>query len=131
MLFTAGLYSIIPVGYDDTFSFRVESRLHPAGLWEEDHGEVLSSYGLYGYGECSWDFGGGLNLLLRGLVNPIDLSARITPGMSWNVFQGFTFLSFLTVQTGDADDSYPRETEDGTDIAVPGFSLLMGCSITY
>ncbi len=131
MLYTAGLYSVIPVGYDDTFSFRAESRLYPAGLWKEDHAAENPRYGLYGYGECSWDFGGGLNILLRGLVNPIDLSARITPGVSWNIFQGFTLLSFLTVQTGEVGDSYPREAGEGSKPASPGFSFLMGCSVTY
>lgn len=131
MLYTAGLYSVIPVGYDDTFSFRVETRLHPDGSWVEDHGSESPLYGLYGYGEADWDFGGGLTLLLRSLVNPIDLSARITPGVSWNIFQGFTFMSFLTVQTGESGDSYPWEAGGDPATESPGFGFLAGCSVTY
>jgi len=131
MLYTAGLYSVIPVGYDDTFSFRAETRLHPAGRWEEDHESDSPLYGLYGYGETSWDFGGGMSLMLRGLFNPIDLSGRISPGLSWNIFQGFTFLSFFTVQTGEAGDSYPWDGSEGSQSGSPGFTFLAGCSVTY
>jgi hypothetical protein len=131
MLYTAGVYSVIPAGYDDSFSFRVEARLHPAGEWKEDHIVENPLYGLYGYGEAAWDFGGGFSLLLRSLVNPVDLSTRISPGLNWNVFQGFNFLSFATIQTGENGDSYPWEAGEDSTAESPGLGFLAGCSVTY
>ncbi len=133
-LYTAGLYSIIPVAYDDTLSFRVEVRLYPAGEWSESHDLSQPPYALYKYSELSYEFGGGFGLLARALVNPIDLSARLSPGFSWNLFQGFTLLGFATVQTGEPLDSYAWEAEnlDGTPLREsPGLALQAGCSITY
>jgi len=133
-LYTAGIYSMIPVAYNDTLSFRVETRLYPAGSWSQDHSDNSPRYGIYSYGEISYDFGDGLSLLTRSLVNPIDLSARISPGFSWNIFQGFTLLGFATVHTGEAGDTYPWETEnsgESTLAGASGLALQIGSSITY
>lgn len=133
-LYTAGLYSMIPVGYDDTLSFRVETRLYPAGTWSQDHSSDYPDYGIYAYNEVSYDFGGGFSLIGRGLVSPVDLSARLSPGFSWNLFQGFTLLGFASVQTGEALDIYAWEAKkaDGTtDSTTSGLAVQVGCSITY
>ncbi len=133
-LYTAGVYSMIPVGYDDTLGFRIETRLYPAGTWSQVHSSDNPDYGIYGYSELTYDFGGGFSLIGRGLLSPLDLSARLTPGFSWNLFQGFTLLGFATVQTGEALDTYAWEAEniDGTvDSASSGLAVQLGCSITY
>ncbi|MFO7731478.1 MAG: hypothetical protein R6V86_12025 [Spirochaetia bacterium] len=133
-LYTAGVYSMFPVGYDDTLSFRLEARVHPAGSWSQDHSTDYPDYGIFNYGEVSYDFGGGFSLLGRALVNPIDLSARITPGFSWNLFQGFTLLGFATVQTGEPLDTYAWEaekTEGVADTTSSGLAMQLGCSIVY
>lgn len=133
-LYTAGLYSMVPVGYDDTLSFRVEARVHPAGTWTQDHSTDTPGYGLYNYAELTYDFGSGFTLIGRGLVSPIDLSARLTPGFSWNLFQGFTLLGFATVQTGEALDTYAWEaktTAGEYETGTAGLAVQLGCSITY
>ncbi|MFW5727659.1 MAG: hypothetical protein ACOCW5_03655 [Spirochaetia bacterium] len=133
-LYTAGVYSMIPVGYDDTLSFRVETRVYPAGTWSQDHSSDYPDYGIFGYSELSYDFGSGFSLLGRGLLSPLDLSARLTPGFSWNLFQGFTLLGFATVQTGEPLDTYAWEaknTNGTTDSASSGLAIQLGCSITY
>ncbi len=133
-LYTAGLYSMIPVGYDDTLGFRVETRVYPAGTWNEDHSSDYPDYGIFAYSEITYDFGGGFSLISRGLLSPVDLSARLTPGFSWNLFQGFTLLGFATVQTGEALDIYAWEAKnsDGTaDSTASGLAVQVGCSITY
>lgn len=133
-LYTAGVYSIFPVGYDDTLSFRAETRLHPAARWSQNHSTDYPAYGIFNYGEVSYDFGGGFSVLGRALLNPIDLSARITPGFSWNLFQGFTLLGFATVQTGEPLDTYAWEaenTEGNPAAASYGLAIQLGCSIIY
>ncbi len=133
-LYTAGVYSMIPIGYDDTLSFRVETRVYPAGTWSQDHSSDDPDYGIYAYSEVSYDFGGGFSLLGRSLVSPLDLSARLTPGFSWNLFQGFTLLGFATVQTGEPLDTYAWEaknTDGTTDSTSSGLAVQLGCSITY
>ena len=111
---------------------------------------------MYGYGELTYDFGSGLALALRSLVNPVDLSARISPGVSWNVFQGFTLLGYASVQTGDPGDTYPWDPPADTDSAASGgggteasgtgtfgglsaasgaggtgLAIMLGCSVVY
>ncbi len=125
---------MFPVGYDDTLSFRLEARVHPAGSWSQDHSTDYPDYGIFNYGEVSYDFGGGFSLLGRALVNPIDLSARFTPGFSWNLFQGFTLLGFATIQTGEPLDTYAWEAavaEETPAAASPGLAMQLGCSIVY
>jgi hypothetical protein len=117
LLISSGIYSLIPVGYDDSIGFRIESLIHPAGTWEEEHGAGATDYGLYGYGEVGYDFGSGVSLALRSLVNPIDLSTRVSPGLSWNIFQGFTLLGYATLQTGESGDTYPWDPSDGSSSA--------------
>jgi hypothetical protein len=134
-LLTAGVYSLIPAGYDDTFGFRVESRLRPWAQWEEDHSGAGGSpdYGIFVYGELSWDFGGGFSLLTRSLVSPIDRSARITPGFSWNIFQGLTLFGFATAQAGERQDIYAWQPAPDPATGTPrsGLSFLAGCSVIY
>ena len=133
-LYTAGVYSMLPVGYDDTLSFRVEARVHPAGTWVQDHSTDTPGYGLYNYGEITYDFGRGFSLIGRGLVSPIDFSARLTPGLSWNLFQGFTLLGFATIQTGEARDTYAWEAKNSAgeyETGSAGLAIQLGCSITY
>lgn len=154
LLISSGLYSLIPIGYDDTIGFRLESLIHPDGRWSEQSG-VTEGYGAYGYGELTYDFGSGVALTLRSLVNPVDVSARISPGLTWNLFQGFTLLGYARVQTGDSDDTYPFESEtDGGGTAdggtsagtssplqssptagafgsTGGLAVMLGCSVVY
>jgi hypothetical protein len=128
-LLTAGLYSLIPVGYDDTLNFRLESRIRPWGQWEEDHsGGADPDYAIYGYGELAWDFGDGFSLIARSLFSPADLSARLTPGFSWNIFQGLTLFGFATVQAGERQDVYAWAPDEST---ASGLSFLAGCSVVY
>ena len=145
-LISSGLYSLIPVGYDDSLGFRVETLTRPAGEWEERHIEDESggtaspaSYGLYSYGEVSYDFGTGFSLALRSLISPIDLSAKISPGLSWNIFQGFTLLGYASFQTGDGGDTYPWDppateatsTSGGISAGSSGASVMIGCNVVY
>lgn len=133
-LYTAGIYSMIPMGYDDTLGFRIECRVYPAGTWSQDHSSASPNYGIYAYSEVTYDFGGGFSLIGRGLLSPVDRSARLTPGFSWNLFQGFTLLGFATVQTGEPRDTYAWEAEDmgaAADSATSGLAVQLGSSITY
>lgn len=133
-LLTGGLYSRVPVGYDDTLNLRLEGRLRPWAQWQETHTDSTGSgdYGFFAYGELGWNFGTGFSLVARSQFSPVDLSARFTPGFSWNLFQGFTLFGFATVQAGDKGDLYPwkpgAESKEGRE---SGFSVLAGCSVIY
>ncbi|HDQ13975.1 MAG TPA: hypothetical protein ENN41_04070 [Sediminispirochaeta sp.] len=126
LLFTGGLYSLLPVGYEDSLSFRLEGRFRPDGAWQESG--AAGGYGVYSYGELSWDRSGGQSFFVRALFSPIDLSARLSPGFSWNLFEGFSLLGFLSVQIGEENDEYPWDSGDPT---APGLALMLGSSIIY
>ena len=60
LLITAGFYAMAEIGYGDTLSYRLETRIEPYGKWESS-------------GETG----------LRGFVSPVDSSAVIIPGFTF------------------------------------------------
>ncbi len=117
---SAGLYTMLPVGYSGTLNLRLEGRVAPFGRWEEAEGGLSASdpfdaYGIEIYPEVSYDFGNNLSAILRSVISPIYASAVIIPGAVWNVFQGFSLYSFISVRAGDSE----------------ALALQAGCSVTY
>jgi hypothetical protein len=126
---SAGLYTLLAVGYDGTLNLRLEGLAAPFGRWEEADGglsenDPFDAYGIELYPEVSFDFGNNLTAILRSVISPVDASAMIIPGAVWSVFQGFSLFSFLSVQTGDSSDVFSSEA--------PGaLALQTGCRVTY
>lgn len=101
---SAGLYTLLPAGYDGTLSLRLEALSAPFDGFDTEL-----------YPEVSWDFGNNLTVMLRSVVALADPSAIIIPGAAWNVFQGFSLYSFLSADTAGAG----------------ALALQAGCSVTY
>ncbi|MEA1910870.1 MAG: hypothetical protein U9N32_04225 [Spirochaetota bacterium] len=77
--------------------------------------------------------GSTINLSLRSIVSPIDFSAQITSGFSWNVFEGYNLLAYTTVNAGDGDDTFSWEKSNwisGVD-SIDGMSVMVGVSFIY
>ncbi len=126
---SAGLYSLASVGPAGTLNFRLEALFAPFGRWEEVSGglDATDPYDAYGaeiYPELSYDFGNGFSLMLRSVISPVDASGVIIPGAVWNVFQGFNLISFVSVQFGEADDTYSINKPGG-------IAAQLACSVTY
>ncbi len=128
LVITAGIYSLVRIGYDGTLNYRLEAMIKPYEKWNEYSAATESEvYGIYLYPEFSYSFNSGMALMLRGFVSPVDLSAVAIPGFSWNVFQGFNLLGFAAFYIGEPDDTYAWEPETGSG----GFALMAGVSVTY
>ena len=95
------------IGYSGTLSYRLETRIEPGGKWESSGETGLpQQYGIYLYPELSYTFQSGMALMLRSFISPVDMSAVIIPGFSWNVFQGFTFISLISFGTGSPGSTF-------------------------
>jgi hypothetical protein len=127
-----GLFHMMEVGYDNSLSFRLESVILPYLNWSENAGEA-GSYAILIYPEISLGLGSTVNLSLRSIISPIDLSAQITSGISWNVFEGFNILAYTTLNAGDGDDTFSWNKSTwtyGVD-SIDGISMMAGINYIY
>jgi hypothetical protein len=107
-----------------SLSLRLESMIRPEGSWEpvehtspDDSSESTpENYGILLYPEIVFRPSSSLALIGRSVVSPVDASALLTLGSSWNVYQGFSLLGFFILQAGGEDDLFGWDREG--DIAV-------------
>jgi hypothetical protein len=100
-----GLFHLQSLASGMSLSFRLEGLVKPCASWIEKEGDS-SEYSFMLYPEISLLVNESLTYLLRSVVSPVDLSALITAGMYWNIYEGFKILSFLSVQAGETTDIY-------------------------
>ncbi|RKX77815.1 MAG: hypothetical protein DRP87_08025 [Spirochaetes bacterium] len=126
LLISAGLFHLQRLGIDSQISFRLEALLRPWGTWEEIKNEVVimdstavypppegANYALFLYPEITLGLSRSINLSLRSLVSPVDLSAMFLLGNSWNMYQGFDILTFILLQAGEENDIFSLERPGG------------------
>ncbi len=115
---TAGLFYLTQFDSVRTLSLRLESLIQPFENWSESS-TADAQYGILLYPEISFTPSDTTSISVRSIISPIDGSAQITAGGSWNVFQGFSLLGYLIGQAGDSDDtfSWSNETENWTSLA--------------
>jgi hypothetical protein len=106
----------------DSMSFRLEGLLRPLGDWVAQDSSITDAdsyteYALMLYPEVAWALDRSLTLLCRSVVSPIDLSALITVGVNWNVYEGLKLLGYLSVQAGEQDDLYGLRKDGGLGLA--------------
>lgn len=119
-----GLFHVQEVDYSNSLTFRLESMILPFLNWREDDGEA-GSYALLLYPEISLAMGETMSVSLRSIISPIDLSAQITAGFSWNIFEGFSLLTYATFNGGDGNDTFSWSK----DVWVPGVDMIDGVSV--
>jgi hypothetical protein len=118
---SAGVYTLRRLGRGRVLSARLEAAIRPGALWSEaggqqavalyDYGAQAAGrqppqYGLYLFPELSFSPADTLSLQARALISPIDLSALSMVGASWNIYQGLTLFSYLSLMGGDPNDLY-------------------------
>ena len=108
----------------DSISFRLEGLLRPLGDWEardssrtDADSDPDTEYALMLYPEAAWALDQSLTLLCRSVVSPIDLSALVTAGVNWNVYEGLKLLGYLSVQLGEETDLYCLRKDGGLGLA--------------
>lgn len=130
LVITAGIYSLASIGYDGILNYRLETLIKPYEKWEKYSAgtDESESYGIYLYPELTYSLNSGMALILRSFFSPLDMSAVVIPGFSWNVFQGFNLLGFATFGIGEPSDTYAWEPETA---GGSGFALMIGVSVIY
>lgn len=124
-MLSAGLFHLVNVGWQGTLSFRLESLVRPFGEWKATT-EAVKNYGLYLYPEISYAPSDTWSLSLRSIVSPLDMSAVIMVGGSWNVLQGFSFNGYVTTNAGEPDDAFPWQSA-----SLPAISATVGMAWVY
>lgn len=129
---SGGLFHLQEINRNNSLSLRLEALVFPGLRWEEK-GSRSTVYGLYLYPELTWT-GGAVTAALQSVVSPLDGSAMITAGASWKIYQGLTLLGYLTLLSGEEDDTFAWDRgdlyEDGSD-QLNGVSLMCGLRYTF
>ncbi|TVR03246.1 MAG: hypothetical protein EA403_07235, partial [Spirochaetaceae bacterium] len=112
---SAGLLQIHRLGGDATLSLRLESLWRPAASWS-DQRDPAAVYAATLFPEVIWSPAQNASLFLRSIVSPIDGSAMIIPGGSWNIFQDFTMSLFAFVAAGESSDVFHPNRPGGATV---------------
>jgi hypothetical protein len=108
-----GLLHIARPGRDSTLSLRLEGLLRPGA----EHQLLL-------FPELLFSPSSTVNTWLRSEISMEDFSAMVIPGVSWNVFQGFSMLANASVQLGEGGSRFSWDNQRA-------FALTTGVSYIY
>jgi hypothetical protein len=106
---SAGIFRLVNLRAAGSLSVRLEAGIRPGAHWQaldSAPAEDETGYGLYLFPELAWSPRDNLSFQLRSLISPLDASALILGGVSWNVYQGLTVLANLACQAGEDSDTY-------------------------
>lgn len=120
---TLGISYAANLGNDLGLNVRLESLWRPAATWTEEDGATVR-YALLLYPEVSLAIRGTVQLFVRSLFSPIDLSAQIIGGVSWQPYTGLSLLFFPSINVGQKTDSFYLDQNGG-------IRLSLGASYTF
>ncbi len=109
---SGGIFYMQQISSISTITFRLEGLYSPFGEFGEtdwEAGSAAPAYGVYLYPEIVYAPSDTLSISARSVFSPADLSAEITAGVGWNVFEGFTLFAYLLSNAGDGDDTFSWE----------------------
>lgn len=109
---TLGVSYAANLGNGLGLNVRLESLWRPAATWQEESGEAVR-YALLLYPEVSLSIQGTVQLFIRSLFSPLDLSAQIIGGVSWQPYTGLSLLFFPTINLGEKSDSFHTNQNGG------------------
>jgi hypothetical protein len=131
---TAGALYNARLPRSQQLSARFEALLRPNATWSERDASGTGAsasqlaagggtadpadlYALELYPEIVWTLSPNFTLYARSVLSPLDLSALVTPGLAWNLYDGLSLQLFTTAQHGEQEDTY-------------GFDRFGGASVT-
>ena len=88
---SGGLFHMVSLNSISSLTFRLEGLYRPFHSWEEEvhtAGGETPDYALLLYPEIGWTPTDTVNLSARAIWSPVDMSAMLTAGAGWNVFEG-------------------------------------------
>lgn len=102
-LISGGLFHVLYLSDDRTLSLRLEMLTRPFGNWKLAS-QSEATCALLFYPEVVYSPTSSLSCSLRAILSPLDLSARLTGGASWSVFEGFSLVGYLAAPLGGSGD---------------------------
>ena len=121
-IMSAGVFHLLPVGWQGTLSLRLETLVRPFGQWKPLPSQT--NYGIYLYPEVSYAPSDVWNLSLRSIISPIDSSATITIGGAWSVMQGFSLNGYITTALGETTDTFAYQNNASSIMVMLGASWV-------
>ncbi|AEV29989.1 hypothetical protein SpiGrapes_2213 [Sphaerochaeta pleomorpha str. Grapes] len=103
---TGGLFYLKYLENDKVLTLRLEFLARPLGTWNWGPVANDASCPLLIYPEITYAPRSNLAFSLRSIISPFDLSAMTTFATSWNVFEGFSLIGYVSAKTGDAGDLF-------------------------
>lgn len=128
-----GLLHMATPAPESSLSLRLETLVQPAGEWQAPDSDELEAlydngekprYALLFFPELIWSPSRTLNTYFRSVISPLDSSAMVIPGFSWNIYQGFSLLGLVSAQIGEKQSLY-------SSYAPGAFSVTTGLSFIY
>jgi len=123
-----GLYHMQEINRNNTLNLRLETLWFPYQNWENRKTRD-TIYGVYLYPELIWTTASSISYSLKSVISPLDGSATITAGTGWNIYQGFSLITYLTLLTGDQTATFAWDRgEDWNPLKdkMNGFSFMTG-----
>lgn len=117
---SAGAYGDVSLPRDRRLGWQFETLVRPFQSFAPTDGATPADYGLFLYPGLTLSSGTGMTLSVSSVVSPIDLSARLAAGFSWNIYETLTLLSYLTVAAGESDNLFSMADPSGVSILVGG-----------
>ena len=113
---SGGLFYLHQINSISSISFRMEGLYRPFLSWEEqdyEAGDETPTYALLLYPDISYSPSDTVNLSARSVWSPVDMSAMISFGAGWNIFEGFDLSCYGVINAGDGNDlfSFERDTD--------------------
>lgn len=108
---SAGVYQIFSFDSGASLTARLEGRLFPL---REEKDKLLF------YPSITYALSNSASFTLQSIIAALDVSAAMSAGVSWNVFEGFTMSAFCAAELGESGDTYSFETLTAT----LGFSTI-------
>ncbi|MFP4566086.1 MAG: hypothetical protein ACLFNX_06245 [Spirochaetaceae bacterium] len=128
-----GLLHIAEGASGQSFTARLEGLVRPWKEWQETDARgsaatrdtddpareaaAAGPYGLELFGELIWQPARSLQLYLRHVASPIDVSGLFVPGVAWKPYDGLTLSLFAALQAGEVTDVYGWERPGGAAVA--------------
>ncbi|MCF7945102.1 MAG: hypothetical protein K9L75_06185 [Spirochaetia bacterium] len=130
---TAGFYTSIPIGFRDMISIRAEGEILPDGIWEKkDTGLGADSYyGLQLYTDVSYPADSTMDLMLRSMISPIDLSALLIPGVIWKPMEGFSLIGTASIALGSLEPEVYGLPSLDEEKGMPRMTFSLGTELKY
>ncbi len=122
-MISGGLFHMQQLSGGRNLSLRLEILSRPFGAWKvESQSETTCA--LLFYPEVVYNPTSTLLLSLKAIFSPLNLSAQLTAGASWAVFEGFSLIANISSPFGKSGDLFNWDDDNAV-------ALTLGASWIY